>query len=103
LVVVDVAVDAERGDDDQAGEPLQVEGPVGTAGEALQEIEQSLGEIEHAAGLAEESLDLLATTAASLTGLTSLDGGDGWARHTAGSPDPDPAPAPGRAGGPDHG
>ncbi len=66
---------------------------------ALQAIERSLAEIEHTADLAEEAFDLLATTTASLTGLTSLDGGDAWARHTARSPDPTPAPG----GGPDHG
>ncbi len=68
--------------------------------EALEEIERSLAGIEHAASLAEESLDLLATTAASLTGpADSPAGGDAWAPHTARSPDPAPAPA----GGPDHG
>jgi len=55
---------------------------------ALEAIERSLGEIEHAAGLTEESLDLLATAA--IDALTSLDGQannvEGVQRHASPAP-----------------
>ena len=70
---------------------------------ALEEIERSLGEIEHAAGLAEESLDLLGIAATSLTGSAdgSADGAGGdQHQHQHGAHRADgasPAPEIGRA------
>ena len=51
---------------------------------ALEAIENSLAEIEHAAGLAEESLDLLGTAATSLTDLAGAAAGAGVGEVRAG-------------------